>query len=167
MQYDTSVKKPVFTIAPGTYPATVIKAEEKTSKAGNPMMVVEIEAYTPDGKSKFIKDYIVLGGEHPNDWRLDNLAKSVGLTGNGEVNADDLNGKSMNVKVGLKPARGDFAESNDVRDYYKPEAEDNGAPIGRDSAPDIAPAQKRPAPVAGASAGDDMPPFAICQFQGA
>jgi len=167
MQYDTSVKKPVFTIAPGTYPATVIKAEEKTSKAGNPMMVVEIEAYTPDGKSKFIKDYIVLGGEHPNDWRLDNLAKSVGLTGNGEVNADDLNGKSMNVKVGLKPARGDFAESNDVKDYYKPEAEDNGAPIGRDSAPDIAPAPKRPAPVAGASAGDDMPPFAICQFQGA
>jgi len=35
-------------------------------------------------------------------------------------------------------------------------------------APDIAPAPKRPAAVAGASAGgDDQVPFTICQFQGA
>lgn len=36
-----------------------------------------------------------------------------------------------------------------------------------DPAPDIAPAPRRPTAVAGGSAGDDLPPFAICQFQGA
>ena len=35
-----------------------------------------------------------------------------------------------------------------------------------DAAPDIAPAPKRPAPVAGGN-DDSNPPFAICQFQGA
>lgn len=154
MRYDPSVSKPVYTISPGTYPATVIKAEEKNSKAGNPMMVVELEVYTPDGKSKFVKDYIVTGGEYPNDWRLKNLAKAVGLDDNGEVNASDLQGKNTNVKIGFKPARGDFAESNDVKDYYKPEAEDTGEVIGRE----VAPLLPRPAPIRPApSPVDDDP----------
>ena len=160
MRYDPSVSKPVFTIAPGTYPATVIKAEEKMSKASNPMMVVELEVYTPDGKSKFVKDYIVTGGEYPNDWRLSNLAKAVGIDASGEISGHDLQGKGVNVKIGFKPAKGDFAESNDVKDYFKPESEDNGLLIGRDATADVAPvpAPKRPAPVAG-STGLDEPPF--------
>ena len=45
--------------------------------------------------------------------------------------------------------------------------EDGEKRTASDPAPDIAPAPRRPAAVAGASAGDDEPPFAICQFQGA
>lgn len=158
MRYDPSVSKPAYTISPGTYPATVIKAEEKNSKAGNPMMVVELEVFTPEGKSKFIKDYIVTGGEYPNDWRLKNLAKAVGLEENGEINADDLQGKSMSAKIGFKPARGDFAESNDVKDYYKPPTEGYELPpIGREEAHRPAPAPARP--VARATDDDSSVPF--------
>lgn len=164
MQYDNTATKPVFVIKAGVYPATVIKAEEKVSKAGNPMMVVEVEIFTPDGKSKFIKDFITTGGEYPQDWRLKHLAKAVGLPVTGTINAIDLQDKSMHCKIGIKPAKGEYGESNEVKDYLE-------EGVVKDDAADIAPAAatapRRPALVAqGASGGADEPPFAICRHLG-
>jgi hypothetical protein len=158
MRYDTTVSKPVYLIDPGIYPATVNKAEEKTTRAGDPMMFIELEVFLPSGKSKFVKDYIVTGGEYPSDWKLKSLAVAVGLEVNGEIMAQDLMGKSMNAKIGKKPAKGDFPESNDVKDYYKPKSDDAGEPpIGREEAHRPAPARARP--VAPAAGGDEEIPF--------
>lgn len=164
MQYDNTATKPVFVIKAGVYPATVIKAEEKVSKANNPMMVVEVEIFTPDGKSKFVKDFITTGGEYPQDWRLKHLAKAVGLPVTGTINAIDLQGKSMHCKIGIKPAKGGYGESNEVKDYH---AEGAAKDDAVDIAPVVAAGPRRPTPPAqGASGSDDLPPFSYCRHLG-
>ena len=117
MRYDTEAKKPSFVLPPGEYPAMVETAEEKTSKAGNPMLVVELNVYKNDGNTVTVKDYLITGGQYSADWKIKNLCKSAGIEVTGTLNASDLVGRGLRVKLGIKPAEGQYREQNKVNDY--------------------------------------------------
>ena len=117
MRYDTEAQKPSFVLQPGEYPAMVESAEEKTSKAGNPMLVVELNVYKTDGNTVSVKDYIITGGWYSAYWKIKNLCKSAGIEVTGTLNASDLVGRGLRVKLGIKPAEGIYSEQNKVNDY--------------------------------------------------
>jgi len=117
MRYDTEAQKPSFVLPPGEYPAMVETAEEKTSKAGNPMLVVELNVYKTDGHTVSVKDYMITGGQYSADWKIKNLCKSAGIEVTGTLNASDLVGRGLRVKLGIKPAEGKYSEQNKVNDY--------------------------------------------------
>lgn len=117
MRYDTEAKKPSFVLSPGEYPAMIESAEEKTSKAGNPMLVVEMNVYKNDGTTVIIKDYMITGGQYSADWKIKNLCKSAGIAVTGSIDCADLIGHGIRVKLGIKPAEGKFNEQNKVLDY--------------------------------------------------
>jgi hypothetical protein len=117
MRYNTEAQRPSFVLPPGEYPAMVESAEEKTSKAGNPMLVVELNVYKIDGNTVTVKDYMITGGQYSADWKIKNLCKSAGIEVTGTLNASDLVGRGLRVKLGIKPAEGKYSEQNKVNDY--------------------------------------------------
>ena len=130
MKYDPTAKKPSYVLPPGDYPAEIIKAEEKTSKKGNPMLVVELNVFdTGTGRSRKITDYIVTGGQHSADWKLQNLAVSTGVGNNGEIIAGELTGLACKVKVRIKPPAEGYDENNAIVDYLEHNAEATKASI--------------------------------------
>lgn len=135
MQYNAEAKRPNFLFPKGEYPAQIIEAEEKMSKAGNPMLVVKLEAYHGDAH-KFITDYIVLGGEHSQDWKIGHLAVACSLPKNGELRPEQIIGRLVRVKVKVKPAKDAYPEDNAIDDYLSVVAgdvtqaeEDKAAPL--------------------------------------
>lgn len=149
MQYNTEAKRPNFLFPKGEYPAQVIEAEEKTSRAGNPMLVVRLEAYHGDAH-KFITDYIVLGGEHSQDWKLGHLAVACSLPKNGELRPEQIIGRLVRVKVKVKPAKDAYPEDNAIDDYLSVVAGDV-TQVEEERAAPIRPAL--------ASLANDEPPF--------
>lgn len=120
MKYNPTAKKPSFAFPPGEYPAEVVKAEETTSKKGNPMLVVELRVHDPaTGKSIKVTDYIVTGGMYSGEWKIANLCASCGLTNDGELNPAELAGLFTKVKLKIKPADGQYEEGNNVVDYLE------------------------------------------------
>jgi hypothetical protein len=57
------------------YPATLYKADEKISKEGNQMLLLQWQIELRDGRTLYIKDYVV----NPSSlWKLRNLASAWG-----------------------------------------------------------------------------------------
>lgn len=150
MQYAAGAKRPNFIIPKGEYPARITAVEEKTSKAGNPMLVVDLEVYDND-KTKGIRDYIVLGGEYSADWKLSHLAQAAGLPDDGNLDVATLCERNLRVKVKIKPAKGEYDESNVIDDYVKPVAGDVAAIGAAANAPQV--------PGARPQLDGDEPPF--------
>lgn len=117
MRYDTEAKKPSFVLSPGEYPAMIESAEEKTSKAGNPMLVVDMNVYKNDGTTVSVKDYMITGGAYSADWKIKHLCQSAKLEVTGSLDCADLIGRGLRVKLGVRPAEGKFNEQNKVLDY--------------------------------------------------
>lgn len=138
MQYNPTAKKPSFALPPGDYPAEVIKAEETTSKKGNPMLVVELRVHDPaTGRSQKITDYIVIGGEYSGEWKIANLCASCGVSNDGNLQPGELNGLYTKVKLKIKPAKDGYEEGNSVADYLE-----HGGAVGPAAVP--APASSIP-----------------------
>jgi hypothetical protein len=116
MQYQAGAKRPNYILPKGEYPAQIVEADVKTSKAGNPMLVLELEVYDGERK-KYVKDYIVSGGEYAQDWKIGHLVKACGLSDDGNVDPANLIQRNVRVKIKVKPARGDYQEDNAVEDY--------------------------------------------------
>lgn len=150
MQYAAGAKRPNFIIPKGEYPARIVSAEEKTSKAGNPMLVLELDVYDGD-KTKKITDYIVLGGEYSADWKISHLLQSAGIADDGNLDPALLCERNIRVKVKIRPAKGEYDEQNVVDDYVKPEAGDVAAIGAAASAPQV--------PSARPHLDGDEPPF--------
>lgn len=148
MQYQAGAKRPNFTLPKGEYSAKIIEAEEKTSKAGNPMLVIKLEVYNED-RTKFITDYIVTGGENPQDWKVGHLVAACGLPDSGALNCADAIDRYVRVKVKIKPAKGDYQEDNAIDDYLMKQAGDSTQ----------AEASKTARPVAVGSVDPNEPPF--------
>jgi hypothetical protein len=129
MQFNPEAKRPNFLLPKGTYNASIEGAEEKVSKKGNPMLVVDLRVYNGE-HSKLITDYIVTGGEHAMDWKLAHLVSSTGGDpSTGSIDPATLIGCPCVVKVRIQPPKGDFAEDNKIDDYLTVEEDAPAKPI--------------------------------------
>ncbi len=153
MQYQAGAKRPNFLLPKGEYSAKIVEAEEKHSKAGNPMLVVKMEVYNED-RHKFVTDYIVTGGENPQDWKMGHLVAACGLPDGGTLNCSDIIDRYVRVKVKVKPAKGDYQEDNAIDDYLEKQAGDVTQAETRAS--NLPPSIKS---AIGGGASDQDPPF--------
>ncbi len=155
MQYQAGAKRPNFTLPKGEYSAKVYEAEEKLSKAGNPMLVLGLEVYDGE-KTKLVKDYIVTGGgEHSQDWKIGHLMKACGLEDAGNIECASLVDRYVRVKLKIKPAKDGYQEDNAVDDYLVKQTGDvTQAETARAS--NLPPSIK---PAIGGGASDQDPPF--------
>jgi hypothetical protein len=98
--------------------AEVIRAEEKTSKAGNPMIAILLKVYH-EANSVLINDWLVAGSQ-----KLLNFCDLAGIGDaymRGEVTAELVNGRAVTVKVGIEE-QDDYPPKNKVIDYVAPKA---------------------------------------------
>ena len=104
------------------YPAKVIKATDKVSKSGNEMIEITLSIFADDGTSRFVTDYLMAAMMH----KLFHFAEATGLMdayGAGTICAGDCEGREVFVKLGIDPAKGEFAAKNVVKDYISPKSE--------------------------------------------
>lgn len=145
-----------MTILKLQFAGKIIKAEHR--KAGDkPICEVSLCKKVPArGQAEERFDWVKVTIWSPPEWAVPRLVKGNYISGSGDLalrpyEKDGLKKYSMEVRC----------------NSFDFEVEVMAERTASDPAPDIAPAPKRPAPVAGAGAGDDEAPFAICQFQGA
>jgi len=73
---DTSEAQNMDPIEPGTYPATIVAVDFKTSKSGNPMIVPKFKVMV-DGKERTRQAYLVITGE--GAYGFDQLLRATGF----------------------------------------------------------------------------------------
>lgn len=104
------------------YPATVTKAVDKVSKSGNEMIEITLSVYSDDGSHRVVTDYLMAAMMH----KLFHFAEATGLMdaySEGTIRAADCEGREVFVKIGIDPAKGDFAAKNVAKDYFSPKSE--------------------------------------------
>ena len=117
---------------PGVYDFEVATAKEKLSKAGNEMIVVDLKVYDDQGKTRFVRDYL-MESFLP---KLLYFCKEIGLRAKydaGTLSSTDLEGKSGKVELAIKQ-NGDFPAKNTVKWYGVKEKKGATAPAKK-SAP--------------------------------
>lgn len=136
-------------LPPGDYDFEVKSAEERQSKAGNDMLVLELKIFTDAGRVAFVTDYLL----ESNPRKLRGACEAVGLLDAyqaGEIMSDDFAGRAGRVRLKKEEGKGDFGPKNSVGSYLKPAA---------DTAPTAPRAARAPAPPKGHPALDDEIPF--------
>lgn len=110
-------------VEPGIYNFEVIKAEHKTSKAGNPMIELQLKFWDTVGKEHIIFDYLV---SMPSMmYKIRNFCKSINIMPRYEQGTIDVNdclnkqGKAeIFIKIGEAKFDGTrYSDKNAVRDY--------------------------------------------------
>lgn len=111
---DTSEIKTLAPLDPGVYPAKVAGQEFKTSKSGNPMLVVTFEiSVAGEDTPRKRNSYLVITGE--GAYGFDSLLRACGFTdyadrlkeGSKEsFDSDVLNGLELNVQVDQEAYQG-------------------------------------------------------------
>lgn len=102
----------------GEYPFTVYSAIEKVSKAGNPMIVVELDVFDPMGNQFSVTDYLM----ESMAFKLRHFCYGIGLSAeydNGTLEAAAIVGRSGSLKLSFQEANGNFPPKNVVKDYIK------------------------------------------------
>lgn len=121
---DTSEVKELLPLEPGVYPAKVAATEFKTSKSGNPMLVVTFEVTARDGTARKRNAYLVITGE--GAYGFDSLLRACGFddyadrlkAGSKEpFDTDNLVGIGLEVQVEQEAYNGRMMDS--VRGYMK------------------------------------------------
>lgn len=145
-RYDPA--KAVSCLPEGEYEATIDKAEETTSKAGNDMVVLELLVY--DGSRSYrLKEHIV----EENLWKLKKIAKAVGSEeafASGEFNPSDYVGRNLRVALTVKEDE-KYGDQNQIKSC-KPSGYS-----GELRTPPPAKSKPVAAGVAAESSGDDIP----------
>lgn len=77
----------------GTHEATITKAEEKTSKAGNKMIVVTLDL--TDGHQ--ITEYVVF--TPAAEWKAEAVGDAIGIKATEELTPEAMQGKRVVVEV--------------------------------------------------------------------
>lgn len=145
----------------GEYDAVVATATEKTSKAGNPMIEVELTVYGQGGAEIKVRDWLI--GNESGQRKIQRFCKSADLWETyqaGELCADSCIGLNVSVKLGVQDSE-EYGPQNRVSDYVPrkavsspakpPEKLDGVAPEQRAKA---GTGRKDPAKPPG---GDDIP----------
>ncbi len=121
----------------------VLEAEEKTSKAGNPMVALQLKVWRPNGQTTLVRDWLLLD----QMWKLHAFCASVGKLADyeaGEIDAFELKGCTGRAKIGIKPATDQYAAGNSIAGYIKAETA-------------AAPPPKAAARVTGKADADEIP----------
>lgn len=104
----------------------VLEAEGKLSNAGNEMVAVKLKVWRPNGSTTLIFDWLLTDMM----WKLKAFADAVGMTAEydrGELPPEAMIGRAGKLKVGIRPASGDWPAKNSVTGYVKPEGATAGA----------------------------------------
>lgn len=132
---------------PGVYDAEIVSAVEKLSKAGNDMIEMTLQVYHPDdGATRQVFDWLV----EAMAFKLRHCCEAAGLADAyeaGSLEAWQLEGKSVKVKLGIDPKA--EIKRNRVVDY-----------VVSTDAQHVRPAPARAATAASKPAdpfGDDIP----------
>ena len=106
----------------GQYAFEVFEAQEKTSRAGSDMIVLELRIYDQVGKPHFIIDYL-LEALHYKLWHFCQVAELEMKYQEGNLTAELCMGKKGFVDIIVqKDETGKYRTKNSVKDYItKPE----------------------------------------------
>jgi len=116
-------------LKPGIYDFEVMRAEEATSRAGNPMIKIKLRIFH-DGGELHVYDYLV----STNEAKLASFCDSIGKAEEydaGAINTDSLEKCSGRAKIGIEDERpkddgeGNWPAKNKVKDYL-PKSEKEG-----------------------------------------
>lgn len=114
-------------IPEGIYPFEVSKAEAKKSKRGNDMIELELRIFTPEGKERGLKDWLM----EAMGFKLFHFCAYTGLSHKydaGTLNSHDCEGRSGFVKIEIQEDKtGQYPPRNSVRDYVRQEVKKSGA----------------------------------------
>mgnify|MGYP003527094276 CR=1 FL=1 len=132
---------------PGVYDAEIVSAVEKLSKAGNDMIEMTLQVYHPDdGATRQVFDWLL----EAMAYKLRHCCEAAGLADayeGGSLEAWQLEGKSVKVKLGIDP-KAEIKRNRDV-DYVV----STDAQHGRPTPTRAATAASKPAD----PFGDDIP----------
>ncbi len=124
-------------LEPGIYDATVRQAEDCTSKADNEMIKLTLVVFGRNGESRTVFAYLLNAMPKP----LKHFCRAVGRINLYEqdlLSAADCCDKSVRVRLGVRPAEGEYEAQNQVKDYLPP----GSAPAAR---PPVVQSQSPPA----------------------
>ena len=104
----------------GVYPYEVMRAEAKQSKKGNDMIELELRVFTPDGKEKSLRDWLMAA----MGFKLFHFCAYAGLSRQyeaGTLTSHDCEGKSGFLEVVIQEDKsGQYPPRNSVKDYVRP-----------------------------------------------
>ena len=103
---------------PGDADFEIMSAEETKSKAGNPMLKLQLRVWDSNSKEGVVFDYLT-----PNaQWKIRNFLESIDklrLYGQGEVNPVDLEYSSGKCVLYIhKDKSGQYGDTIKVKDYF-------------------------------------------------
>ena len=104
-------------LAAGKYPARIIEAVEKTSKAGNDMIELRVGVIDRNGNVREFRDWLVATDR--GALKLRHAAEAVGALAQyeaGEISAEDFPGHDVRVQIGVEKKRG-YPDQNRIEDY--------------------------------------------------
>jgi hypothetical protein len=102
-------------IPEGEYDFTVVKAEDKLSKAGNEMIQLDMDIFV-GGTERPMKDWLM----EKMAFKLLHFCAATGLTAKyeaGTLAAQDCIGKSGKLNIVIKEGQGQYGKQNGVKDY--------------------------------------------------
>jgi hypothetical protein len=125
-------------IPEGEYDFTVVQAANKTSKAGNDMIQLDLDIFV-GGAERPMKDWLM----EKMAFKLLHFCSATGLIAkyeSGSLDAQDCVGKSGKLTVVIKDGQGAYGKQNSIKDYVVPVA----APKDNEPLPPKAPVYDDP-----------------------
>jgi hypothetical protein len=100
-------------IPDGDYDATIVKAEEKLSKAGNAMMECVLRVYGPSGQTVEITDWLM----EALIWKMQHLSKAIGHDFEvGHLHPNEVIDQNVRVKIVTQDSD-KYGKQNRIGDY--------------------------------------------------
>lgn len=116
-------------LAQGIYDFEIIKAKDEISKAGNGMIVLELDVYSKGGKKYRIFDYIT----DKVDYKIRHFCHAIGLEKEyltGCIDADSCLSRGGRCIVTIqKDKDGQYKDKNIIRDYIPDEQTEEDIPF--------------------------------------
>jgi len=111
-------------VPPGTYDIEVVKATEKTSKAGNEMIVLDCQIVLPGGrKGPEVSEFLVFTDKA--SWKVDQVRAACGMAVvPGEpmdVEPKHFDGAKATVEIGEKPGEKGDVVFNTIERWVLPD----------------------------------------------
>lgn len=123
MKFDPKTEEEITTsnlLPEGEYDAEVLTAEETVSKAGNPMIKINLNVFGEEHGNTRVFDYLMGSVAY----KLRHFCASAGLLERyeaGDLEADEIANRTCKVKIVIKQdEEKKYPPKNEVRDYIVP-----------------------------------------------